>query len=120
MRIAVVLPAPFGPRSPATVPGSTTKSIASTAVKSPNRFVSRLATTPPIRCMGTRSGDGGSGMAASNWSGTDADQTSRLTDRSSYRPVAGGASSTCGRTGTPGAGRDISSATSGSDPEGST
>ena len=37
--MVVVLPAPFGPRKPNASPGATSKSIASTAVKSPKRFV---------------------------------------------------------------------------------
>src|SRR5215218_6262679 len=39
MRMVEVLPAPFGPRNPKLSPGATSKSIASTAVNSPNRFV---------------------------------------------------------------------------------
>ena len=40
IRIVEVLPAPFGPRNPNDSPGATSKSTASTAVKSPNRLVS--------------------------------------------------------------------------------
>jgi hypothetical protein len=40
MRIVVVLPLPFGPRKPKISPLGTSKSTASTAVKSPKRFVS--------------------------------------------------------------------------------
>ena len=39
IRIVEVLPAPFGPRNPNDSPGATSKSMASTAVKSPNRLV---------------------------------------------------------------------------------
>jgi hypothetical protein len=39
IRIVEVLPAPFGPRNPNDSPGATSKSIASTAVKSPNFLV---------------------------------------------------------------------------------
>ena len=39
IRIVEVLPAPFGPRKPNDSPGATSKSIASTAVNSPNRLV---------------------------------------------------------------------------------
>src|SRR6476620_5705365 len=40
IRIVVVLPAPFGPRNPVTVPGWQTKSTSSTAVKPPYVLVS--------------------------------------------------------------------------------
>jgi hypothetical protein len=43
IRIVDVLPAPLGPRNPKLSPGATSKSIASTAVNSPNRFVSPRA-----------------------------------------------------------------------------
>ena len=43
MRIVDDLPAPFGPRKPNASPGATSKSISSTATKSPNRLVSALA-----------------------------------------------------------------------------
>ena len=39
IRIVEVLPAPFGPRKPNDSPGATSKSIASTAVNAPKRFV---------------------------------------------------------------------------------
>ena len=39
IRIVEVLPAPLGPRKPNDSPGATSKSMASTAVNSPNRFV---------------------------------------------------------------------------------
>ena len=39
IRIVEVLPAPFGPRNPNDSPGATSKSMASTAVKSPKRLV---------------------------------------------------------------------------------
>src|SRR5262249_41959851 len=39
-RIVVVLPAPFGPRKPVTLPGSTPNVKSSTATLSPDRFVS--------------------------------------------------------------------------------
>jgi hypothetical protein len=38
MRIVEVLPAPFGPRKPNASPWATSKSIASTATRSPKRF----------------------------------------------------------------------------------
>ena len=38
MRTAVVLPAPFGPSSPSTVPASTPKDTPSSATTSPNRL----------------------------------------------------------------------------------
>ena len=41
MRIVEVLPAPFGPRKPNASPGATSKSMPSTATKSPNLLVSR-------------------------------------------------------------------------------
>ena len=43
MRIVLVLPAPLGPRKPKASPGATSKSMASTAVKSPKRLVSPRA-----------------------------------------------------------------------------
>src|SRR5580658_4683955 len=43
IRIVEVLPAPFGPRKPKASPRPISKSIASTATNSPNRFVSPLA-----------------------------------------------------------------------------
>ena len=39
IRIAVVLPAPFGPRNPNASPGATSKSMPSTAVNVPKRLV---------------------------------------------------------------------------------
>ena len=39
IRMVEVLPAPFGPRKPKDSPGATSKSMASTAVNSPNRLV---------------------------------------------------------------------------------
>ena len=39
IRIVLVFPAPFGPRKPNDSPGATSKSMASTAVKPPKRFV---------------------------------------------------------------------------------
>ena len=39
IRIVELLPAPLGPRKPKATPRSTSKSMPSTAVKSPNRFV---------------------------------------------------------------------------------
>ncbi len=41
IRIVEVLPAPLGPRNPNASPCSTRKSMASTATKSPKRFVRR-------------------------------------------------------------------------------
>jgi hypothetical protein len=55
IRIADVLPAPFGPRNPKASPGATSKSIPSTAVSLPNRFVS------PRAWMSDVSGDPGMG-----------------------------------------------------------
>ena len=43
IRIVEVLPAPLGPRKPNDSPGATSKSMASTAVNSPNRLVSPRA-----------------------------------------------------------------------------
>ena len=43
MRMVLVLPAPLGPRKPKAWPGETSKSTASTAVKSPKRLVSPRA-----------------------------------------------------------------------------
>src|SRR5215204_2134037 len=43
IRIVDVFPAPFGPRKPKVSPRSTTKSIPSTAVNSPKRFVRPVA-----------------------------------------------------------------------------
>ena len=45
MRIVELLPAPFGPRKPNASPCWTSKSIASTAVKSPKRLTSPRACT---------------------------------------------------------------------------
>ena len=42
IRIVVVLPAPFGPRKPVTVPGSRVKDTSSTTVRSPYFLVSPL------------------------------------------------------------------------------
>jgi hypothetical protein len=38
IRSVVVLPAPFGPRNPVTIPGSTSKLTPSTALTAPKRF----------------------------------------------------------------------------------
>jgi hypothetical protein len=46
MRMVDVFPAPFGPRKPNASPGSTWKSMSSTATKLPNRLVMLL---PRIR-----------------------------------------------------------------------
>jgi hypothetical protein len=43
MRIVELLPAPFGPRNPNASPGATSKSMPSTAVNVPKRFVSPRA-----------------------------------------------------------------------------
>ena len=43
IRIVLVLPAPFGPRKPKLSPAATSKSMASTAVNSPNFLVSPRA-----------------------------------------------------------------------------
>ena len=45
MRIAVVLPAPFGPRNPSTSPDSTENVMSSTASCSPYRFAMPCAST---------------------------------------------------------------------------
>ena len=51
----VVLPAPFGPRNPVTVPGRTVKLRSSTAVTGPKRLVSR-STSITIGSAGRRRG----------------------------------------------------------------
>ena len=48
MRSVVVLPAPLGPRNPVMRPGSTVNVRSSTAVRSPNRFVSRSTSMRPL------------------------------------------------------------------------
>ncbi len=52
IRIVEVLPAPFGPKKPKDSPRAMSKSMASTATKSPNRLVRARATTngsgPPV------------------------------------------------------------------------
>ena len=45
MRSVVVFPAPFGPRKPVTVPGSSANDRSSTATSLPKRLVSESATT---------------------------------------------------------------------------
>jgi hypothetical protein len=45
MRRVVVLPAPFGPRNPVTVPGASSNESPSTATSFPKRFVSASAVT---------------------------------------------------------------------------
>src|SRR3954454_13681080 len=47
MRISVVLPAPFGPSRPKTMPSGTSRSTPARAVVEPNRL-----TTPPTRTAG--------------------------------------------------------------------
>ena len=69
MRIVDVLPAPFGPRNPNVSPRSTRKSIPSTAVNEPNRFVRCRPSTSGVSTDGdaTRLGPGraaGSSMTA--------------------------------------------------------
>src|SRR5258707_6403204 len=49
MRTSVVLPAPFGPRRPNTMPSATSRSTPARAVVDPNRL-----TTPPTRSAGGR------------------------------------------------------------------
>src|SRR6266446_4894574 len=49
MRMSVVLPAPFGPRSPKTMPSGTSRSTPARAIVDPNRL-----TTPPTRTAGGR------------------------------------------------------------------
>ena len=53
IRIVDVLPAPFGPRNPNASPGSTAKSMPSTATNDPNRLVRRRPST--CRCDDTTS-----------------------------------------------------------------
>jgi len=48
IRSVVVLPAPFGPRNPVTVPGRTAKVRSSTAVTAPKRLVSRCTSSADI------------------------------------------------------------------------
>ena len=45
--MVVVLPAPFGPSRPTTVPSGTRKSTPSSAVNDPNRLTNPSASTPP-------------------------------------------------------------------------
>src|SRR5688572_29826046 len=52
MRIVDVFPAPFGPRNPNASPACTSKSMPSTAVSAPKRFVN------PLAWMRDVSGDG--------------------------------------------------------------
>src|SRR4051812_29032408 len=55
IRIVEVLPAPFGPRNPNDSPRATSKSMASTAVKPPNRLVrprAWMSEGSGISCMG--------------------------------------------------------------------
>ena len=52
MRRVVVLPAPFGPRNPVIVPGSSANERLSTAVSLPNRFVSDSARTTGAMASG--------------------------------------------------------------------
>ena len=49
IRIVDVLPAPLGPRNPNDSPRATSKSTASTAVRSPNFFVRERASTRDMR-----------------------------------------------------------------------
>ena len=58
IRIVEVLPAPFGPRKPNASPRATSKSIASTAVNSPNRFVKPrawISAASGVEAMGRQS-----------------------------------------------------------------
>ena len=64
IRIVEVLPAPFGPRKPNDSPGATSKSMASTAVKSPNVLVSPRAWMSEVESTDSGvSGMGGHGTA---------------------------------------------------------
>src|SRR5690349_15465067 len=56
IRIVDVLPAPFGPRNPNDSPGATSKSMASTAMRSPNIFVSPRAWMSEVVEDGATSG----------------------------------------------------------------
>ena len=64
IRIVEVLPAPFGPRKPNDSPGATSKSIASTAVNSPNRLV-----RPRAWMREGWAGAGGAGHGTANRTG---------------------------------------------------
>src|SRR5215475_8281133 len=63
MRSAVVLPAPFGPRSPKQTPGGTSRSRSRTATRAPKRFVTPRAriTDSPAGCIGRTSLGGTAG-----------------------------------------------------------
>ena len=63
IRIVEVLPAPLGPRKPNDSPRATSKSMASTAVKSPNRLVSPRAWMSEV---GDVSGMGAHGTAGAS------------------------------------------------------
>src|SRR3954452_15137501 len=54
IRIVVVLPAPFGPRKPVTVPGSQPKVTSATTVRPPSCLVSPLAWIMVGRLAGRR------------------------------------------------------------------
>lgn len=57
-RIVVVLPAPFGPRKPVTVPGRSENVSSSTATRSPKRLVSELAVTTGSRALASAATSG--------------------------------------------------------------
>src|SRR5918994_1414156 len=65
IRIVLVLPAPFGPRKPNDSPRATSKSMPSTAVKSPKRLVSPRAWMSDV----DRSVDAAPGLGAATATG---------------------------------------------------
>ena len=75
MPIVVVLPAPLPPSRPTTVPASTAKEIASTAVVAPKRLTSRrasmagVADKPSLRAEGRAVLDGGGGLVIAGGGG---------------------------------------------------
>src|SRR5208282_1506840 len=75
MPIVVVLPAPLPPSRPTTVPGSTAKEIASTAVVAPKRLTSRRASMAGVggkRSLGAEDRavlDGGGGLVIAGGGG---------------------------------------------------
>ena len=56
--MVVDLPAPFGPRKPVTMPGSTTKLRSSTATLSPNLLVRPLASIMAVPLTKINANDG--------------------------------------------------------------
>ena len=64
IRSVVVLPAPFGPRKPVIVPGSSANERESTASTEPNRLVSESATTASSEAATAAARTGSDGYAA--------------------------------------------------------